>query len=112
MTAPVAGAGADKEADAAAAGKAARMAKLPLERAGGFDAEAGTSMLPPRPSRVEKAIEKLSKAYVPGADVQLSHDQLEEQQLYVLDQAEKVAAAQRELDRTVMVMLRQMSGGT
>ena len=74
---------------------------MPLEKAGAFAGEAGPSMLPPRPSRVEKAIEKLSKAYVPDADVVLSHEQLEEQRLYVLDQAEKVAAAQRELDKTL-----------
>ena len=91
MTAPAAAAGADKEVDAAAADKNARPAKMPLEKPGAFAGEAGPSMPPPKPSRVEKAIKNLSKAYVPDADVLLSHEQLEEQRLYVLDQAEKVA---------------------
>ena len=41
MTAPAAGTGADKEVDAAAAGKTTRPAKLPLERSGAFAGEAG-----------------------------------------------------------------------
>ena len=51
MTAPAARTAADEEADAAAARKALRTAKQSLERAGGFDVEAGTSEVPAKPSR-------------------------------------------------------------
>ena len=101
MTAPAARTAADDEADAAAARKALRTAKLPLERAGGFGVEAGTSEVPAKPSRIEKAIEGLAKPIAAGAEVRLSHEQLEEQRLYVLEEARKVAEQKRELDRSL-----------
>ena len=102
MTAPAADAAAGKEvADGAAGGKSSRIRGPVLERTGGFGAEAGPSEALPKQSRIEKAIESLNKAYVSGADVQLSHDQLEARRLYVLEEAEKVAAAKRELDRSL-----------
>jgi hypothetical protein len=74
MTAPAARTAADDEADAAAARKALRTAKVPLERAGGFNVEAGMSEVPARPSRIEKAIESLAKPIAAGAEVRLSHE--------------------------------------
>ena len=71
MTAPAARTAADDEADAAAARKALRTAKVPLERTGGFDVEAGTSEVPAKPSRIEKAIEGLAKPIAAGAEVQI-----------------------------------------
>ena len=61
----------------AAARKALRTAKLPLERAGGFDIKASMSEVPAKPSGIEKAIESLAKPIAAGAEVQLTHDQLE-----------------------------------
>jgi len=71
MTAPVARSAAEEEVDAAAARKALRTAKLPLERTGACGVETGTSEAPAGPSRIEKAIEGLAKPIAAGAEVLL-----------------------------------------
>ena len=103
MVAPAAagaGAGDANVPPLAPAKKSTRTRGPALKRVGGNDNEAGPSDPPPRPSRLDVAIENLHQAYVPDADVQLCAEQLEEQRLFVLEEAQKVAAQKRELERS------------
>ena len=69
--------------------KSSRSRWPPLERVGESSNAGGTSD-PPRPSKIDKAIENL-QAYVPGADVRLDAEQVEAQRLAVLEEAKRVA---------------------
>ena len=93
--------GADPDAPPPAHAKKSTRTRGPvLERVGAYPDEAGPSDPPPRPSRLEATIENLNQAYVPGADVLLCAQQVEEQRLFVLEEAQKVAAQKRELERS------------
>ncbi|KAM0919739.1 hypothetical protein ACQ4PT_007916 [Festuca glaucescens] len=96
------GAEASKEAGAEnhAPAKSARPSKPGYERAENLAAQIGTSSAP-NPNPLQAAIEQLNVPVTSAADIALAREQLEEQRLSILHEANEIARVRQELDITL-----------